>query len=215
MKSTEDYHINGTVGFKVPTNNGNLDSEVNSEFLSDNFAGSADLPMYYQTSLGTFDLVLGASWISKDWMFATGLQAPLSHNNQNQFDFDEWQNYVDIEGYLLDHDIATNLKRGVDFMVRAERSFHFSNLDVRLGLLPIFRITKDQIDVDPDPDVDDYQAVDGTTGMALSGLAHVAYHFNTFHSAKLLYGVKITEREVNPDGLTRDSVFQLGYVVRF
>jgi len=214
--STDQFHINGTLGFKIPTNNSDLDENLESEFLSDNVT-TADLPMYYQTSLGTFDLVLGGSYISKEWMFAVGLQAPLSHSNENDFRYSEWNNYPDIPGYLLDHDLANNLKRGTDVMLRVERAFHFANVDVRLGLLPIFRITKDEIlDVTPgSPTEGERIKLDGTTGMALTGLLNVAYHFNTKHSLKMLYGQKITQRDVNPDGLTRDNVLSFSYVYTF
>jgi len=209
--TTEKFHINATLGAKIPTNNGSKDEELNSEHLSDGVT-TADLPMYYQTSLGTFDLVLGGSFISKEWMFAFGVQAPLTHNNENDFRYEEWANYPSQEDYLLQHSLANNLKRGTDVMVRAERAFHFSNLDIRVGVLPIFRVTKDEIlDVDSGERV----KLDGTTGMALTALLNVAYHFNTQHSAKLLYGKKITDRDVNPDGLTRDNVVSLSYVITF
>lgn len=215
MYSSENYTINATLGAKIPTNNSDLDEEVNREFLSDGVV-TADLPMYYQTSLGTFDLVLGGAFISKEWMFAVGLQAPLSHNNENDFRFNEWQEYPD-PNYLNDHDLANNLKRGTDIMLRAERAFHFSNLDIRIGLLPIFRISKDEIlDVrQGSPTEGERIKVDGTTGMALTALLNVAYHFNTMHSVKLLYGQKITDRDVNPDGLTRENVISLSYVHTF
>ncbi len=216
MYSTEKYHINATVGAKIPTNNADLDEELKTEFLSDG-TQTADLPMYYQTSLGTFDLVLGASFISKKWMFAAGLQAPLIHNNENDFRYGDWANYPDQMGYLRDHDLANELQRGTDIMVRAERAFHFSNLDIRVGVLPIFRITKDKVrDREPgSPTEGLIIEVDGTTGLALTTLLNVAYHFNTKHSVKFLYGYKITDRDVNPDGLTRDSVLSLSYVHTF
>lgn len=210
--STEKYHVNATLGFKIPTNNADKDENVNSEFLTDQSPDAkADLPMYYQTSLGTFDLVLGGSLITKEWMFAAGLQAPLSHSNENNFRHIEWVNYPD-PNYLMDNPIATDLKRGTDVMVRAERAFHFSNLDIRLGVLPIFRISKDQI---RDVNTGEYKKLDGTTGLALTTLLHVAYHFNTKHTVKFLYGKKLTDRELNPDGLTRDHVVSMSYVITF
>lgn len=213
--SSEKYTINATLGAKIPTNNADLDEDVNQQFLSDDVV-TADLPMYYQTSLGTFDLVLGGAYISKEWMFAVGLQTPLAHNNENDFRWSEWQNYPNTS-YIRSYDLANNLKRGTDIMLRVERAFHFSNLDIRLGLLPIFRITKDEIlDVrQGSPTEGQRIELDGTTGMALTGLLNVAYHFNTMHSVKFLYGQKITERDVNPDGLTRNNVISLSYVHTF
>ncbi|ELR72409.1 hypothetical protein C900_01565 [Fulvivirga imtechensis AK7] len=206
IKSTEKYHINATLGGKIPTNNSTL--EASNEFTS---FQDAELPMYYQTSLGTWDVVAGAAFISKKWMFAAGVQVPVVHNNDNDFRFEEWTGYPS-EDYLRHNHLANDLKRGTDVMLRAERAFHFSNLDIRIGLLPIFRITKDQI---RDIDTNEMVKLDNTTGMALSAILGVAYHFNTFHSVKLLIGRKITDRDVNVDGLTREDVASLAYVIRF
>lgn len=206
MRSTEKYHINATLGGKIPSNNAS--KEESNGFTQ---SQSVDLPMYYQTSLGTWDIVAGAAFISKKWMFATGIQIPLAHNNNNDFRFTEWTEYPSWD-YLTKNHLSNDLKRGTDVMLRVERAFHFSNLDIRLGLLPIFRITKDEI---RDIDTNERVKLDNTTGMALSAILGVSYHFNTNHTAKLLIGQKITDREVNVDGLTRENVASLAYVVRF
>ncbi len=213
--SNERFHINATIGGKIPTNNSDVDENVNEEFISDGIPTNQDLPMYYQTSLGSYDIVAGASLISKKWMFATGIQIALNEN-ENDFRYGHWQNYFD-PNYLRDYDLANNLRRGADFMVRAERAFHFSNVDIRIGILPIFRFTKDEIlDVDPNSDTfNERIKLDGTTGLALTGLFNAAYHFNTNNSVKFMYGLKFVERDVNPDGLTRDDVISLAYVIRF
>ncbi|TAE45978.1 MAG: hypothetical protein EAY69_09570, partial [Cytophagales bacterium] len=79
---SDDWQINATLGAKIPTGDGN-------DQRSDD--GKA-LPMYYQTSLGTYDAVLGVSAITKNWLFATGLQYPLFQNpNQNQFLWGVWK----------------------------------------------------------------------------------------------------------------------------
>lgn len=206
VRSTEKYHINATLGGKIPTNNSTL--EANNAFTQ---SQQAELPMYYQTSLGTWDVVAGVAFISKKWMFATGVQVPVVHNNENDFRFEEWGGYPSWD-YLRQNHLANDLKRGTDVMLRAERAFHFANLDIRLGLLPIFRITKDEI---RDINTGERVKLDNTTGMALSAILGVAYHFNTYHTVKLLIGQKITDREVNVDGLTRENVASLAYVIRF
>lgn len=213
--SNEKFHINATLGGKIPTNNGDKDEDVNEEFISDGIPINQDLPMYYQTSLGSYDIVAGASMISKKWMFATGIQIALNEN-ENDFRFGHWQNYFDPP-YLRTYDLANNLKRGTDIMFRAERAFHFSNVDIRVGILPIFRITKDEIlDVRASSDTfNERIKLDGTTGLALTGLLNAAYHFNANNSVKFLYGFKFVDRDVNPDGLTRDDVLSLAYVIRF
>ena len=218
MYSSEKFHINATLGGKIPTNNSDLDSDVNSQYLTDGREASGlstDLPMYYQTSLGSVDIVAGASFISKKWMFATGIQIALTEN-ENDFRWGQWGNYPDIN-YLQDNDLANNLKRGTDIMFRVERAFHFSKWDIRVGALPIFRITQDEVlDVVPGSETQGQRIkVENTTGLALTAIGNVAYHFNTNNSVALLYGIQITDRKNNPDGLTRDNVLSLSYVLRF
>lgn len=211
--STEQFHINATIGGKIPTNKSDLDSDIKSEsFKTPSLpAGtSVDLPMYYQTSLGSYDLVAGASYISQKWMFATGIQIALTEN-ENDFRWGQWGGYPS-QPYVNDYPLANNLKRGTDVMLRVERAFHFSKWDIRVGMLPIYRITKDEI---YDFNTDQRVKVDKTTGLAMTALLNVAYHFNTNNSLSVLYGQKITDREINPDGLTRKFVTSVGYVIRF
>ena len=205
--STESYHINATLGGKIPTNRSDIREGSNTEHTTS--GEEAVLPMYYQTSLGSFDIVAGGAFISKKWMFAAGIQVALNEN-ENSFSFDDWERYPD-PNYLNEHHFATDLRRGTDIMIRAERSFHFSKWDIRLGVLPIWRITQDEIESTDGERIKE----DNTTGLALSVLGNAAYHFSTRHSIRLLYGYKITDREINPDGLTRDDVISLAYVTRF
>ncbi len=81
-----------------------------------------------------------------------------------------------------------------------------------MGLLPIFRISKDQI---VDRDTGEYIKLDGSTGMALTALGGATYNFNINNTVKFTYGQKITVRDVNPDGLTRDNVLIVAYLFRF
>ena len=76
--SSDQFDLNVSVGGKLPSNN--------SDF---NATDGNALPMYYQTSLGTYDLISGISLISRKWLFATGIQIPLN-NNKNQFDWHRW-----------------------------------------------------------------------------------------------------------------------------
>ncbi|MDW3212069.1 MAG: hypothetical protein R8N23_19520 [Reichenbachiella sp.] len=208
LKSTEKYDLNATLGMKIPSNDANIkdSGSKNPE------AEGLSLPMYYQTSLGSYDLVAGASLINSKWLIATGIQMALTANN-NEFWRGEWQSpvYPDFD-YVLTYDNATHLKRGTDVMLRVERNFRFSNYSFNVGLLPIYRITKDQI---ADRDTGEYMKLEGTTGLALTLLTSFTYNFDVTNSLKVSYGHKITDREVNPDGLTRKQVFIVAYGFRF
>ena len=60
---------------------GDGNETVNNEFTND-----IDTPihMYYQPSLGSYDVVGGLSLINGKWLFATGIQVPLTRT-ENQF----------------------------------------------------------------------------------------------------------------------------------
>jgi len=166
--------------------------------------------MYYQTSLGTYDFITGLSLINRKWLFATGIQIPFKHINQNTFDWTDFPDYPSPE-YLETYSQSNLLKRGIDVMLRVERNFRFSRFNFSAGLLPIYRITNDRIT--------DLQGVeikpDGAKGLALSGIVTGGYNFNVRSGVKILWGHKIVQRDKNPDGLTREMVTSITYNYRF
>lgn len=197
------YDILGTLGAKIPTNKSDL-TVPNRGMV---------LPMYYQTSLGTYDFIAGASFINREWLVSFGYQQPIIHQNENTFEatVDSWGWYEGGMDYVREHDEARHLKRGTDIMMRFERNFRMSRLSFNVGLLPIYRITKDQALNDND----EYVKLEGTTGLALSALFGVNYKFNVLSGINLIYGQRITDRDYNPDGLTRKHVISLNYTYNF
>jgi hypothetical protein len=204
---SDNFDLSATIGTKIPTN----DSAIKSS--GEKVPGSEGLvlPMYYQTSLGSVDFVAGASLVSSKWLIATGVQMALTANN-NTWWAQEWVGVYPSEDYVRRYDDANKLKRGTDVMLRLERNFRFAKYSFNIGVLPIFRITKDQT---VNRTTGEYQKLEGTTGMALTALGGFAYNFNINSAVKFTYGQKITDRDVNPDGLTRHSVMILAYLFRF
>ncbi len=202
LYSSEKFDIGLTVGGKIPSNNSNL--------KDDEFGNP--LPMYYQTSLGTYDAIAGISLVNRKWLFATGIQHPFNKNG-NQFTWDDWiPVYEGGPDYVRENDPSYELKRGTDVMLRAERNFRFAQFNFSVGLLPIWRITKDEV---LNTNTNEREKLEGTLGMALSGIVTAGYNFDVKSGVRLLIGKKITERDVNPDGLTRDDVFTISYYYRF
>jgi hypothetical protein len=202
LYSSEKFDISASIGGKIPSNKSNLRSDENGLMF----------PMYYQTSLGTYDAIAGISFINKKWLFATGIQHPFNQN-ENVFTWGAWiPVYEGGEDYVRQNMIAYKLKRGTDVMLRAERNFRYARFNFTIGVLPIFRVTKDEI---TDVNTDQRIKLDGTTGMALSGIGTVGYNFNVKSGMRLLFGRKITQRKVNPDGLTRHDVATISYFYRF
>jgi len=203
--SQPNWSINGTIGGKIPTNQSNASTSSGNTLNQ-----SVNLPMYYQTSLGSYDLVGGLSWINDKWLFATGIQMAFTEN-QNVFQWGDWAGYED-QNYIRKHDVGRNLRRGTDVMIRAERSFRFTNFDFSLGILPIYRLSKDVVYI---PSLDKRIKLEGTTGLAFSALSSFGYSFDINHGIRLIYGYKITDRKINPDGLTRNDVMSVSYIYRF
>lgn len=198
------YDINVSLGGKIPSNSADLKDETND----------LPLPMYYQTSLGTYDLVAGMSLISRNWLFATGIQHPFN-KNKNHFTWGQWVPvYKNGEGaeYVRSYDKCYELKRGTDIMLRVERNFRYSRVNFSAGLLPIYRITRDEI---ADPVTGERIKPEGTTGLALSAIVTAGYSFNVRSGVRFLFGKKLADRDMNPDGLTRHDVMTVSYWYRF
>lgn len=201
--SSDRFDLNASVGAKLPTNNSNL------------MAGPNSLPMYYQTSLGTYDFIAGISMINRKWLFATGIQIPFNRNG-NQFDWHRWQS-SDPEklAYVQLYPNSTELQRGIDVMLRVERNFRLSRFNFTAGLLPIYRITADEITNFQGVRTSQDAKGNVAKGLALSWIITTGYNFNVHSGVRLLVGHKIVQREFSPDGLTRELVSSLSYSYRF
>ena len=199
---TENGDLNFTIGGKIPSNQ--------SDLKNNDLGFARDYPMYYQVSLGSWDLVAGTSYITRKWLFAAAVQVALTQNN-NTFLWSEWPDYPD-PNYLMLNEIAYQLHRGVDVMMRVERNFRLSRFNFYVGLLPIWRITQDEIF---DVNIQERVKVPETTGLALSLLTGAGYSFNVTSGIKFLYGKELTRRKANPDGLTRENVVTIAYVYHF
>lgn len=196
--TTERFDINFSLGTKIPTN------------ASDKSIDGFPLPMYYQTSLGTYDFISGVSMITRKWLFATGIQVPLNKND-NQFLWSRWVGSGEDPVYIEKYDRANQLKRGVDVMLRAERNFRFARFNFSTGLLPIYRITRDVVEI---PDGNKV-TLDDAKGLALSVIVTGGYSLNVRNGIRLLVGHKLVQRDNNPDGLTRELVSTISYTYRF
>jgi hypothetical protein len=167
--------------------------------------------MYYQQSLGTYDLVLGLSFLSKKWLIATGLQYSLN-SNKNGFFWGPWIKDGGNPEVINQYPSSIDLDRGKDVMFRVERSMRKSNWGLSLGLLGIYRLNED---IRTNPKTKKREAVEDSDGLALTGLLGLKYNFNVKSGIKVIYGHRIIKRHFNPDGLSREQVVEVGYVYQF
>lgn len=198
--SGEKFQLLGTLGGKIPSNQSDKQS-----------ADGRPLPMYYQTSLGTYDIVAGVSFISRKWLLAAGYQQALNKNG-SQFRWSEWATSDQFKT-ALEYPVSWNLQRGKDVMFRVERNFRSTKWNAYLGLLTIYRLTRDE--VSRGTAQSNFRAkVDGTTGAAITALTGVGYRISTSLALKAMFGLKLHSRELNPDGLSRDYVSSLSVEIR-
>lgn len=203
----EAFQVNATIGSKVPTGDENI---TNDEGQS--------LPMYNQTGLGTYDAVAGISLITGKWLVATGIQRPFG-DIRSTFLWSDWAGDP-LEEEALEYTQARNLKRGTDIMFRVERNFRFTNYNFSAGLLPIYRINKDIINVPVFDTEGNFlsnqdRIIDGSEGLALTLLLSGGYQFNTKLGIKVINGFRLKKRPKNPDGLSREMVNNVSLIYKF
>ena len=191
-----NYYVMLNVGGKIPSN---ASDKTNQE--------GKPLPMGYQTSLGTSDLIIGASFYYKNWHFAIGYQHPFNRN-ENGFlhSIPAWADNEDAEEYFE----SNKFKRGDDVMLRIERRFPKPKITYFAGLLPIVRIQKDEI-IKNDTTI----ALDGSNSLTINLNVGLLYKVSKQTDFNISLGFPTIFRKVRADGLTRFFNLTVGLEKKF
>ena len=165
------------------------------------------LPMDYQSSLGTFDLIFGISYKIKKLQIVAALQQPLTQNN-NQFIA---ENYP-ITSKLREFPSTNKFKRSGDILFRISYPILLSKkLIVTPSILPIYHLTNDkytdQLKVE--------REITGSQGLTLNGNIYIDYELNNKSAIQFNVGMPFVVRDKRPDGLTRSFIANLEYSVLF
>jgi hypothetical protein len=198
LRSTTRSRLDGTLGLRLPVNSANAQQDGRS------------LPMPYQTSLGTTDLLAGLSYRNGRWQAAVAFQHVLDHGNNNAFTHAAWMDDMRAVGYFE----SWQLRRADDAVVRLQYKIPFGRLALQPGLLAIQHIGRDErlvTPVDPAgmPRVPEFVSVSGSEGLTLNLTMDAQYKLNEQWSLLLAYGSPVITREVRPDGLTRFMVLNM------
>jgi hypothetical protein len=181
-----------TLGTKIPLNNGDLEAK------------GLPLPMQYQSSLGTFDAILGFALRNDRWNFAAGWQQPLTETNGNGFLPELWANDVaDI------YPPSNDFKRKGDVLLRGSYRFLRQPLwSLEAGLLGIYHLGEDSY-----RENNQRIAIEGSKGLTLNATLAVERVINKRWSLGLTAGAPLVVRDIRPDGLTRSFVItpQINY----
>ena len=165
------------------------------------------LPMDYQSSLGTFDLLAGARYQTEKWQWALAVQIPLQQNDNAFFPggFPAGSMINDIQ--------ATNaFQRQTDIMLHVSRNIWMSDkITFTPGLLPIYHVGEDEY-----TGIDGIQyAIDGSDGLTLNGTIFINVDAGSSGKFEFDLGFPFIVRDARPDGLTRSFVFGVNYSYGF
>jgi hypothetical protein len=187
-----------TLGFRLPTGRASIAS---SEY------DSLDLPMVYQGSLGTFDLILNATYRHKAWLVGVGYQQVLIHNNKNNYLPTDWMALSKGSAY----DASNQLRRGNDLMFRLEYRPKLKSIQPFIGMLCLYRLKGDSYLNAPQERI----TPAGSKGTTLNGVFGLAWNISNQSIIELTYAQPFINRTVGADGLLRSKVVHLSYSYLF
>jgi hypothetical protein len=188
-KISEQWNFTPTLGVKIPLSQSNI-SEA-----------GMPLPMQYQSSLGTFDVIAGLTFSDKHWQFSAGYQQPLSGENKNGFLPEYWNGKPESMNYPS----TFSFKRRGDVLLKGSRAFTPShNIAFNAGLLAIYHLGEDQY---TNPfEGNRVLPIVGSSGLTLNVTGAAYWQAGKRTRLGITAGVPLVVRDVRPDGLTRSWV---------
>ncbi len=175
------------------------------------FTGSNDkinnfsIPLDYQSSLGTYDLFLGADLKYKKWNFNTAIQIPVINSNANSY-FDEYSASDDFS--------TTNLfERKSDVLFISMYTFKSKSqkFTYKPNFLFIYHVGNDSYE-----DIfGNRQEIQDSEGLTVNANLISNYKINETNSIEASLAFPVVVREIRPDGLTRAITLGINYKYSF
>ena len=164
------------------------------------------LPMDYQSSLGTFDLIFGIGYQIKKFQLVAAIQQPFTQN-KNAF-----SHLLYPENSPLNAFQSTNqFERSGDVLLRFSYPIEvLKNVVLTPSLLPIYHLSEDRY-------FDGFamREIEGSQGLTLNGNLYIDWSLDEKSSLQLNAGMPFLFREARPDGLTRSFIATLEYKIKF
>jgi hypothetical protein len=182
-------------GIKIPA--GKADILLNNE----------SLPMVYQTSLGTFDVLAGIKLEINTWQLSAGYQHPVSSNENGFYPYAGVTYPAKNDGYFY----SFHLKRKPDAIFRIAKQLEYKQWSFIPGALVIYHLSDDEVS---DISGNEFKA-NGSQGLTLNGTGMIRYKANEKISIGLSAGMPFIVRDVRPDGLTRELVTNFEMAFKF
>lgn len=179
--------LNLIIATRLKSNNS--DSEYNDK----------PLPMAYQTSLGTNDIIIGSLFSIDQWDFYAAYQHSFGRNKNtylvNDITIPKNQQYYE----------SNQLKRGDDVYLRGRHFFDLKNKNrIYVNSLLIYRIQKDKI-IKNNENIQ----IEGSEGLTVN--MAFTYSKNLENNRKMEFSLAfpIIDKDYRSDGLTRNLVLGL------
>lgn len=183
--------ITGTAGVKIPFGSGNAREN------------NVPLPMDFQPSLGTLDVIVGAAFFLDDIHIAVALQQPLTRN-KNGFTAEQ----LPASSSFRKFQSTNEYSRSGDVLLRLSYPVAVSEQwSITPGILPIYHLKNDSY-VDT---AETNRTIAGSQGLTLNLNLFAAYTIGPDQSIDTSIGFPVVTRTARPDGLTRSVVVAIEY----
>ena len=202
--SAKNKRASFTAGVIIPTGDANAHDN--------GFA----LPMIYQTTLGSFNALVGLTGTYKRWQAAIGYQHSFgtngnTFNSENLVTDPSQPGYDPLNAERKRFTTTENFRRGSDVFMRLERGFKFSKKFMAVaGVMPIYRINQSKATIEGQPE----QKIAGTDGLTLNITGGLKYAPNKNWLVTANFGGPVINRKVRADGLGRTFVGILSVAYR-
>ncbi len=184
-----------TLGVKFPLTKGDRKDQ------------SLPLPMDYQSSLGSLDLMVGLAYQKNHLQFAVAYQHPLS-DNKNEF----LSSLYPANSALSEFQSTNKFERAGDLVLRASYTVGLSDQWIWTpGILPIYHVSKDKFIDEQSVE----QQIDGSQGLTLNLNSFFDYLINSQNSIQFGLAFPLIVRDARPDGLTRSFIANVEYRYSF
>lgn len=171
----------------INANNSNLDASIGAKFGTGD-DNTDNLPMAYQSGLGSNDILLALNYTYMNLGFGVGYQLAGGRNN----------NFIRLE-------------RGDDLLVRASYNLILDQIRITPQLLFIKRLAESSVlDTSSTSPAETFIEVDNSDQTQLNFLTTFLYQINENYSLFADFAIPFIKREVNVDGLTRSFSASLG-----
>lgn len=173
-------------------------SRLRSDYANKDFNNNP-LPMAYQTSLGTYDLIVGSLYSIPKWDFYAAWQHSFGRNENEYLVTDN--SLPDNKQYYESY----HLKRGDDIYLRGRRFFDLKNKNrILVNTLFIYRIQKDEI-VKNDENIQ----LAGSDGLTINLAFTYSKKLKNYRKIDFSLAFPVVDKAYRADGLTRNVVLGL------